>query len=119
MIKRPANSAILLVFVLFAACSPASISPTPTATPVPPTATSTPELDTLEYVVIGDAFGMNTIPQAYEIVVEQDFGVNANLFRWIKPTTSQREWMREIRTNTELRRAVKNADVILVAISPK
>lgn len=118
MFARLVRYSLILVLILLVSCGPAP-TPPPTATPVPPTATSTPEPETLEYVVIGDAFGMNTISQAYEIVVEQDLGVNANLYRWIKPTTPQREWMREIRTNTELRRAVKNADVILVAISPK
>ncbi|MBE7433694.1 MAG: hypothetical protein HS100_07240 [Anaerolineales bacterium] len=74
--------------------------------------------ETVELVVIGNAFGSNTIPQLYEAAVAEDMDAKVNTFPWMKPAAHPPTYLENLRTETELRRAVKNADVILVAFSP-
>lgn len=74
--------------------------------------------ETVELVVIGNPFGSNTIPQLYEAAVQEDLDAKVNTYMWTRPGDSQRTYLENIRTNTELRQAVKKADVILLAISP-
>lgn len=73
---------------------------------------------TVDLVVIGNPFGSNTIPQLYEAAVKEDLDAKVNTYLWMRATESQHTYLENIRTNTELRQAIKNADVILLALSP-
>lgn len=74
--------------------------------------------ETIELVVIGNAFGSNTIPQLYEAAVAEDMNAKVNTYSWMKPAALPRTYLEDFRSNTELRQAIKNADVILLAFSP-
>lgn len=74
--------------------------------------------ETVELVVIGNAFGSNTIPQLYEAAVAEDMDAKVNTYSWTKPAASPETYLENLQTETELRKAVKNADVILISFSP-
>lgn len=74
--------------------------------------------ETVELVVIGNAFAQNTIPQLYEEAVAEDMDAKVNTFPWMKPAASPGTYLENLQTETELRKAVKNADVILISFSP-
>lgn len=72
----------------------------------------------VELVVIGNAFAQNTIPQLYEAAVAEDMDAKVNTYSWTKPAASPETYLENLQTETELRKAVKNADAILVSFSP-
>jgi hypothetical protein len=74
--------------------------------------------ETVELVVIGNAFGSNTIPQLYEAAVAGDLEAKVNSYFWMKPAAFPATYLEYLKTETELRRAVKKADVILISFSP-
>lgn len=74
--------------------------------------------EAVELVVIGNAFGSNTIPQLYEAAVAEDMDAKVNTYSWMKPAASPATYLENLQTETELRKAVKNADVILISFSP-
>ncbi|KAA0261487.1 MAG: hypothetical protein DPW18_20610 [Chloroflexi bacterium] len=74
--------------------------------------------ETIELVVIGNAFGSNTIPQLYEAALAEDMDAKVNTYSWMKPAASPATYLENLQTETELRKAIKNADAILLAFSP-
>lgn len=54
----------------------------------------------------------------YEAAVEEQMGVEANTFSWIRVNEKPDGFLENMRVNAELREAVANADVILLSISP-
>ena len=75
--------------------------------------------ETVELVILGDAFGSNTIPQAYENALKEDLDAKVNAFVWSVPSMPLHSQLETLRKETDLRQAIKNADVIMVGITPK
>lgn len=75
--------------------------------------------ETVELVVLGDAFGSNTIPKAYENVLKEDLDATVDTFVWSVPSTPLHSQLEALRKETELRQAIKAADAIMVGITPK
>jgi hypothetical protein len=73
---------------------------------------------TIELVVIGNAFAQNTIPQLYEAAIAEDLEAKVNSYFWMNPAALPATYLENLKTETELRQAVKNADVILISFSP-
>jgi hypothetical protein len=72
----------------------------------------------LNLVIIGGGFAGNKIPELYEAAVEEQMGVEANTFSWVRVNEKPDAFLENLRVNTELREAVANADIILLTISP-
>lgn len=95
-----------LVMLLMVACSISR--PSPTAIPSP---TPTAEMPEWDYVAMGESitFGMTA---RYAEMLEQDLGVKIDLHDWQVPGDHSSSLLERLRTNEQLRRDLREAEVI-------
>jgi hypothetical protein len=99
-----------LVTLLMVACS--TPQPSPTATPTP---TSAEEIAEWDYVAMGESITFGMVAH-YAEMLEQDLGVTIDLHDWQVPGEHSSSLLERLRTNEQLRRDLREAEVITFLI---
>ncbi|HEY44853.1 MAG TPA: hypothetical protein G4O11_12810 [Anaerolineae bacterium] len=95
-----------VTLLLMVACR--TPQPSPTATPAP---TPTAEMPEWDYVAMGESITMGMTAR-YAEMLEQDLGVKIDLHDWQIPGDRSSSLLERLRTNEQLRRDLREAQVI-------
>ena len=98
----------------------ATLSPTPTSTPIPCSQTTASSAgNEWDYVVIGDSitYGfLKTPPAGYAGYLEQDLGIKVRIHHMVEHGWSGEGVLIALRTDVELRQAVCDAEVVIFEV---